>query len=98
MFRYPETMIVTYHLRIRGRVQGVGFRHYMTREARRRGVAGWVRNRIDGSVEAVVQGGREAVDALIEWARRGPPSASVADVEVSEDSGMFEGFEQRPTE
>jgi acylphosphatase len=98
MFRYAEIMIVTCHLRIRGRVQGVGFRHFMMREARRRGVCGWVRNRIDGSVEAVVQGSREAVDALIGWARRGPPSASVTDVEVSEASGAFEEFEQRPTQ
>jgi acylphosphatase len=91
-------MTITRRLRIHGRVQGVGFRHYMTREARRRGVAGWVRNRIDGTVEAIVQGSREAVDALIAWARRGPPSAHVTDVEVSDEDGNFEGFAQRPTE
>jgi acylphosphatase len=91
-------MSVTCHLRIRGRVQGVGFRHYMTREARKRGVNGWVRNRIDGSVEAVVQGPREAVDAVLEWARHGPPSARVTDVEVIDADGDYAGFEQRPTE
>jgi acylphosphatase len=91
-------MNITRRLRIHGRVQGVGFRHYMTREARRRGVAGWVRNRIDGTVEAIVHGSQEAVDALIAWARRGPPSAHVTDVEVSSDEGAFEGFAQRPTE
>jgi acylphosphatase len=91
-------MTVTLRLRIRGRVQGVGFRHYMTREARRRGVAGWVRNRVDGTVEAIVQGSSEAVDGLIAWARRGPPSAHVSDVEINSDGGEFEGFEQRATE
>ena len=91
-------MNVTRRLRIHGRVQGVGFRHYMTREARRRGVAGWVRNRIDGTVEAIVHGSEEAVDALITWARRGPPSAYVTELEVTPDSGNFEGFVQWPTD
>jgi acylphosphatase len=91
-------MIITRRLRIHGRVQGVGFRHYMTREARRRGVAGWVRNRLDGTVEAIVQGSLEGVEGVISWARHGPPSAHVTDVEVSEDSGAFEGFGQQRTE
>lgn len=90
--------VTTRHLRIRGRVQGVGFRMYMQREAQRRGLAGWVRNRQDGSVEAVAQGPREAVDTLVEWARRGPPSARVTDVQVSAASGSYTGFEMRPTE
>ena len=92
-------MTVTRRLRIHGRVQGVGFRHYMTREARRRGVAGWVRNRFDGTVEATVQGSLDAVEGLIAWARHGPPSAHVTDVEVTPDDEVdFEGFAQRPTE
>jgi acylphosphatase len=91
-------MTITRRVRIHGRVQGVGFRHYMTREARRRGVAGWVRNRIDGTVEAIVHGSQEAVDALLAWARRGPPSAQVTDVEVNDEDGHFEGFVQKPTE
>ena len=91
-------MSVTVHLRIRGRVQGVGFRYYLAREARSHGVAGWVRNRHDGSVEAMLQGSREAVDALVAWSRHGPPSARVTDVQVSEGSGAYSGFEQRPTE
>jgi acylphosphatase len=91
-------MTVTLHLRIFGRVQGVGFRHYTQREARRRGINGWVRNRKDGSVEAVVQGPQDAVDALLNWVRHGPPSATVTDVQVSEGSGVYSGFEQRPTE
>lgn len=87
----------TCHLRIRGHVQGVGFRFFVQREAQQRGIAGWVRNRHDGSVEAVVQGPPDAVDALIEAARRGPRSARVSDVQVSEAEGLFEGFELRPT-
>src|SRR5687768_10785206 len=86
------------HLRILGRVQGVGFRMYMQREAQRHGVAVWVCNRRDGSVEAIVQGSREAVDALIEWARCGPPSARVTDVQISPESGSYSDFEMRPTE
>ena len=92
-------MLKTCHLTIRGRVQGVGFRAYMRHEATRHGVAGWVRNRRDGSVEAVLQGTPEAVQAVVEWARRGgPPSGRVTDLEVRDTEGTYEGFEQRPTE
>ena len=85
------------HLRIRGRVQGVGFRYSMQVEARRLGVSGWVRNRRDGSVEAVVQGPGEAVEALVEWSRCGPGGARVTDLEVEPDEGDHTGFELRPT-
>ncbi|HEV7392343.1 MAG TPA: acylphosphatase [Burkholderiales bacterium] len=91
-------MTVTLHLRIFGRVQGVGFRHYTQREARRRGVNGWVRNRKDGSVEATLQGPKDAVDGLLQWVRQGPPSAKVTDVQVSDGGGEYTSFEQRPTE
>lgn len=85
-------------LHISGRVQGVGYRESMRREAERLGVTGWVRNRRDGGVEAVVDGRVEALDAIIAWARRGPRSARVVTVEVSEFSGTFTCFEQLPTE
>ena len=85
-------------LRIAGRVQGVGFRLYMQREARGRAVTGWVRNRADGTVEAIVQGTPETVAALIAWARRGPPSAVVSDVKVTEASGDYADFLTLPTE
>jgi acylphosphatase len=91
-------MPTTLHLTIRGRVQGVGFRYYLQREARRNAVAGWVRNRRDGSVEAVLHGEGDAVQKVVEWARRGPPSASVTAVEIDEEApGHYETFETRTT-
>lgn len=70
---------------VHGRVQGVFFRDTTRREAVDRGVAGWVRNRPDGTVEAVFEGDRDAVEAMIEFCRQGPPSAEVGRVEVSEE-------------
>ena len=90
-------MNITRHLSISGRVQGVGYRMYMQRKARELGVAGWVRNRRDGGVEATVQGAPEAVEAMIAWARGGPPGAVVTDVRVSEAEGSYTGFEMLPT-
>ncbi len=71
-------------LTIRGRVQGVGFRAFVEETAFDLGLKGWVRNRRDGSVEAVAAGPREAVDALIEAVRRGPRSARVDALDVAE--------------
>jgi acylphosphatase len=89
---------VTLRLAIRGRVQGVWYRESMRLEAERLGVRGWVRNRSDGTVEAVVQGPRAAIDALIHWTRRGPEHARVTDVEIAPaDDGHFAQFEKRPS-
>lgn len=69
---------------IRGRVQGVGFRHAMCSEARRLALGGWVRNRGDGSVEAVAVGDAARLDALQRWAERGPPGARVDSVNADD--------------
>ena len=71
------------HVVVAGRVQGVGFRDGMARAAARAGISGWVRNRREGTVEAVLQGSAAAVDSVITWARRGPPAARVDGVEVT---------------
>lgn len=68
---------------IRGVVQGVGFRHATRREARRLGLLGWVRNRADGSVEAVAVGDERQLDALLRWVQRGPPAANVETVDAT---------------
>ncbi|MBE0626286.1 MAG: acylphosphatase [Burkholderiales bacterium] len=86
------------HLDIFGHVQGVGYRYRFMEEAQYLGVTGWVRNRRGGSVEAMIAGTAEALDALVAWARRGPPSAQVERVDVNEAEGKFAGFELRPTE
>jgi acylphosphatase len=70
---------------VRGRVQGVFFRDTCRREARSRGVTGWVRNANDGSVEAAFEGEPAAVEAMINWSHRGPDGADVTAVEVVEE-------------
>ena len=70
---------------VQGRVQGVWFRAATEEQARALGLAGWVRNRADGSVEAVFEGAAEAVEAALRWCRRGPPAARVERVEVRDE-------------
>jgi acylphosphatase len=86
-------------LRITGVVQGVGYRYWTQREAHRRGLRGWVRNRRDGSVEALVIGDPAQVDDIIRACRRGPAAAVVdaVDATPAEDDGSA-GFRQLPTE
>ena len=89
---------LTLRLRITGRVQGVGYRAFVERQAARLDLAGWVRNRADGSVEAVVAGNRAAVDAMIEACRTGPRSAVVMNVETAATVPVTEpGFRVLPT-
>lgn len=71
---------------VHGRVQGVGFRYTILRAARSRGVAGWVRNRPDGAVEAAFEGEREAVDSLVRLSTEGPRGAAVERVDVVEEA------------
>jgi acylphosphatase len=83
-------------VRIRGRVQGVFFRAEARARAESLGVAGWVRNAEDGSVEAVFEGDEERVSSMVEWCRRGPGGAEVDDVEVRSEEPIGEtGFSVR---
>lgn len=85
-------------LRISGRVQGVWFRAWTAKTARSLGLSGWVRNRRDGSVEALISGDDEAVSRMIEACRRGPPSAVVESLEEQPaDEPGETGFRTRPT-
>ncbi len=93
---------LTRRLSIHGRVQGVGFRWSLHAEAVALGLDGWVRNRRDGSVEALFSGRIEAVEALTAWAHRGPPTARVDRVLCNDEPDAdaeqaFQGFTQRPT-
>jgi acylphosphatase len=96
-------VIAALHLLIEGRVQGVGFRHAMRRQAELLGIDGWVRNRRDGSVEAVIVGPPDQVELLHAWARRGPAGALVfavlqrAATSEEQDDALGRGFEQRPS-
>ena len=92
--------MVAWRVIVRGRVQGVGYRYAMIDAARKLRVVGWVRNRRDGTVEALVQGEAEAVEHLLAWCHSGPPSArvtAVATVVLTPDPAI-DGFVHRPTE
>jgi len=93
--------MVTRQIRVSGRVQGVGFRYALRREAERNGVTGWVRNRRDGSVEAMLQGDASAVELVVQWARRGPPLAVVTALQEQtpqEDvNSRYDRFEEEPS-
>ncbi|MGH6874882.1 MAG: acylphosphatase [Aestuariivirgaceae bacterium] len=82
---------------IRGRVQGVGYRDWIERQARPAGLAGYVRNRRDGSVELVISGSDSQIAAMLEQCRQGPRLAAVEDLEVLADEWAGEGFSILPT-
>ncbi len=93
-----ERTAKTVRVRITGRVQGVWYRAWTVQEAGRLGLDGWVRNRRDGSVEAVFSGPADAVEAMIARAREGPPAARVEAIDVkAEAAPPAAGFHQRPT-
>jgi acylphosphatase len=91
--------MIARRIKVRGRVQGVGFRAAMAGAARLCGVAGWVRNRVDGTVEVFVQGDEAAVLRAVDWCRHGPPAARVTAVEVAAEPPADDcvGFAARPT-
>lgn len=80
---------------IRGRVQGVGFRYFVLRQARVADLDGWVRNRADGAVELEAEGDRVALERFLETLRQGPPAARIGAVEVDWSQGppQYRGFE-----
>jgi acylphosphatase len=87
-------------VRVRGRVQGIGYRYACIQQARVLGLTGWVRNRRDDSVEAMLQGTPEQLARMCEWMERDVPAALVEHIEVSEVAPpyqRFEQFEQLPT-
>ena len=85
------------HVSIRGRVQGVGYRAWVAAEARRLGLAGWVRNRRDGSVEAKFAGPADAVAAMIAACREGPAAAAVTEIDLTDADPEAGGFAILPT-
>jgi acylphosphatase len=91
-------MARTLHLMIEGRVQGVGYRQWFSRQAQALGLTGWVRNRADGRVEAMVSGPSEKVEELLEASRRGPRMAVVSKIERQERAEEdWPDFSIRPT-
>ena len=77
---HPDTHLETVHVTVSGKVQGVGYRHATVRRAHLLGARGWVQNMEDGTVEALVQGTPDQVDHMLEWLRRGPSGAWVAEI------------------
>jgi acylphosphatase len=90
----PQEIRIAKLLRIHGRVQGVGYRESMRQQAHRLGLTGWVRNRRDGTVEALVCGQAKQVELIVEWAKQGPRFATVERVDAIEaEVAVNEEFE-----
>ena len=95
-----DTPIETRLVRVRGRVQGVGYRYACVQQARALGITGWVRNRMDDSVEAMLQGAPPRLAEMCDWMRDGMSAALVEEMDVNEvppPFPAFDRFEQRPT-
>jgi acylphosphatase len=91
--------VQTVRVRIAGRVQGVGYRYWTERVAGELGLSGWVRNRRDGTVEAVFSGSADEVAEMMERCHGGPAAAKVTSVDVAEDAAVpSPGFEVLPTQ
>jgi len=89
--------MIARRLAVHGTVQGVWYRGWAVDEARALGLDGWVRNRRDGTVEMVLAGSQDAVAAMIERCRNGPPAAHVTAIDVEPSEEQPSGFAQRPT-
>jgi acylphosphatase len=93
-----EDDVTTLRLRIEGSVQGVGYRFFAVDEARKLGLDGWIRNRSDGSVEALVSGPTKQVESFVATCMRGPPGARVSNVDMhAADPPTERGFRSRAT-
>jgi acylphosphatase len=93
-----DTEITTLRLRIEGFVQAVGYRNFAIDEARRLGLDGWIRNRSDGSVEALASGNTKTVEAFVTICMRGPPGARITNVDLHQAEPPAEhGFHRRPS-
>ena len=95
----PDPASAACLVRVRGLVQGVGYRYACVRQALALGLTGWVRNRLDGSVEALLQGPQVQLERMCKWMRTGVPGARVDAIEmgVAPPAEALHGFEQRPT-
>jgi acylphosphatase len=93
-----ETNLTSLRLRVEGFVQAVGYRHFAIEEATRLGLDGWIRNRMDGTVEILVSGGTKAVEAFVAASMRGPAGSRVKNVELHNAEPPSEkGFHRRPS-
>ncbi|VVE57585.1 acylphosphatase [Pandoraea aquatica] len=95
-FSSASASLETVAVRLRGKIQGVGYRHAAVREGHLIGVRGWVQALPEGDILAVVQGTPDQVDKMLEWMRRGPPGAHVMEFEseVEYTGRRFDRFEQ----
>jgi acylphosphatase len=95
-----DASLETRLVRVYGRVQGVGYRYACVQQARSLGITGWVRNRMDDSVEAMLQGTPDQLAQMCDWMRDDMPAALVEKMDVSDIAPpfpRFDRFEQRPT-
>ncbi|HWI11808.1 MAG TPA: acylphosphatase [Burkholderiaceae bacterium] len=98
--RDERGVLESWLVRASGRVQGIGYRQACVSRARALGIGGWVRNRLDGSVEALLQGSPEQLAQMCHWLRDGMPAALVDDLEVAQTPSpfpRFDGFDCLPT-
>ncbi len=90
--------IICVRVFITGRVQGVGYRYSTVQEAQKLGIRGWVRNRLDGRVEAIFEGAEPLIEQMLQWCHQGTSSATVTDVTVETvEPQFYQGFEVKET-